>query len=95
MIPASASAYTYTYVVLGELLAWVIGWSLILEYSLVVSAVAVGWSGCLAAADLLVPFSRMADPCPGDRGRFATERFTSPALSQLRRSSSSPSSPAS
>jgi APA family basic amino acid/polyamine antiporter len=44
MIPASGSAYTYTYVVLGELLAWVIGWSLILEYSLVVSAVAVGWS---------------------------------------------------
>jgi basic amino acid/polyamine antiporter, APA family len=45
MIPASGSAYTYTYVVLGELLAWVVGWSLILEYSLVVSAVAVGWSG--------------------------------------------------
>jgi basic amino acid/polyamine antiporter, APA family len=45
MIPASGSAYTYSYVVLGELLAWVVGWSLILEYSLVVSAVAVGWSG--------------------------------------------------
>jgi APA family basic amino acid/polyamine antiporter len=45
MIPASGSAYTYTYVVIGELLAWIIGWSLILEYSLVVSAVAVGWSG--------------------------------------------------
>jgi basic amino acid/polyamine antiporter, APA family len=45
MIPASGSAYTYTYVVLGELLAWIVGWALILEYSLVVSAVAVGWSG--------------------------------------------------
>jgi len=45
MIPASGSAYTYTYVVLGELLAWIVGFSLILEYSLVVSAVAVGWSG--------------------------------------------------
>jgi basic amino acid/polyamine antiporter, APA family len=45
MIPASGSAYTYTYVVLGELIAWFVGWSLILEYSLVVSAVAVGWSG--------------------------------------------------
>ena len=45
MIPASGSAYTYTYVVIGELLAWFVGWSLILEYSLVVSAVAVGWSG--------------------------------------------------
>jgi APA family basic amino acid/polyamine antiporter len=45
MIPASGSAYTYTYVVFGELLAWFVGWSLILEYSLVVSAVSVGWSG--------------------------------------------------
>jgi basic amino acid/polyamine antiporter, APA family len=45
MMPASGSAYTYSYAALGELLAWVIGWSLILEYSLVVSAVAVGWAG--------------------------------------------------
>ena len=45
MIPASGSAYTYSYVVFGELLAWMIGVALILEYSLVVSAVAVGWSG--------------------------------------------------
>jgi APA family basic amino acid/polyamine antiporter len=45
MIPASGSAYTYSYVVFGELLAWFVGWSLILEYSLVVSAVSVGWSG--------------------------------------------------
>ena len=45
LIPASGSAYTYSYVALGELLAWIVGWSLILEYSLVVSAVAVGWSG--------------------------------------------------
>jgi APA family basic amino acid/polyamine antiporter len=48
MIPASGSAYTYSYVVIGELVAWIIGWSLILEYSLVVSAVAVGWSGYAA-----------------------------------------------
>ncbi|MGQ0660097.1 amino acid permease [Sphingosinicella sp.] len=52
MYPASGSAYTYTYVVIGELLAWIVGWSLILEYSLVVSAVAVGWSGY--ASPLLV-----------------------------------------
>ncbi len=45
MMPASGSAYTYSYAALGEMLAWVIGWSLILEYSLVVSAVAVGWAG--------------------------------------------------
>ncbi|MGK2908619.1 MAG: amino acid permease [Sphingobium sp.] len=45
MMPAAGSAYTYSYAVLGELAAWVVGWCLILEYSLVVSTVAVGWSG--------------------------------------------------
>ena len=45
MIPASGSAYTYSYVVFGELIAWMIGVALVLEYTLVVSAVAVGWSG--------------------------------------------------
>ncbi|MER2251711.1 amino acid permease [Methylorubrum podarium] len=68
MIPVSGSAYTYSYVVLGELLAWIIGWSLILEYSLVVSAVAVGWSGY--AAPLLeglfgVPRALMQAPDAG------------------------------
>ncbi|KRA54123.1 amino acid permease [Pseudoxanthomonas sp. Root65] len=45
MMPAAGSAYTYSYGVLGEAIAWIVGWSLILEYSLVVSTVAVGWSG--------------------------------------------------
>ena len=45
MMPASGSAYSYSYSALGEIFAWVVGWSLILEYSLVVSTVAVGWSG--------------------------------------------------
>ena len=45
LIPAAGSAYTYSYAALGETLAWIVGWSLILEYSLVVSTVAVGWSG--------------------------------------------------
>lgn len=65
MIPASGGAYTYTYVVIGELIAWIIGWSLILEYSLVVSAVAVGWSGYAAPLlhDLLgIPLSLMQGP---------------------------------
>ena len=65
MIPASGSAYTYTYVVVGELLAWVVGWSLILEYSLVVSAVAVGWSGYAAPllqAAVGAPMSLMQGP---------------------------------
>lgn len=45
MMPTAGSAYSYSYVALGEMVAWVVGWSLILEYSLVVSTVAVGWSG--------------------------------------------------
>jgi APA family basic amino acid/polyamine antiporter len=45
LTPQAGSAYTYSYVTLGEGLAWVIGWSLILEYTLVCSAVSVGWSG--------------------------------------------------
>ncbi len=45
MIPASGSAYTYSYAVLGEPVAWFIGWDLLLEYALVVSVVAIGWSG--------------------------------------------------
>jgi len=45
MIPASGSAYTYSYATLGEIVAWVVGWSLLAEYTLVVATVAVGWSG--------------------------------------------------
>src|SRR5947199_7452439 len=45
MVPVSGSAYTYTYAVMGELLAWMVGWALILEYAVAASAVAVGWSG--------------------------------------------------
>ncbi|WP_174274137.1 amino acid permease [Sphingomonas bacterium] len=44
MVPISGSAYTYTYAVVGELLAWMVGWALILEYAVGASAVAVGWS---------------------------------------------------
>ena len=45
MVPVSGSAYTYTYAVLGELVAWVVGWALVLEYAVAASAVSVGWSG--------------------------------------------------
>ena len=44
MIPVAGSAYTYAYATMGELVAWIIGWDLILEYSLSSSSVAVGWS---------------------------------------------------
>lgn len=45
MIPVSGSAYTYSYVTLGEFIAWMIGWNLSLEYMISASAVAVSWSG--------------------------------------------------
>jgi len=45
MIPVAGSAYTYTYSVMGELLAWTVGWALVLEYAVAASAVSVGWSG--------------------------------------------------
>jgi APA family basic amino acid/polyamine antiporter len=45
MVPVSGSAYTYSYAVLGELIAWMVGWALILEYAVAAGAVAVGWSG--------------------------------------------------
>jgi APA family basic amino acid/polyamine antiporter len=45
MVPVSGSAYTYSYAVLGEVVAWMVGWALILEYAVAAGAVAVGWSG--------------------------------------------------
>jgi len=50
MVPLSGSAYSYAYVTLGELVAWIIGWSLVLEWGLAASAVAVSWSGYVQAA---------------------------------------------
>lgn len=47
LIPATGSAYTYGYAVLGEGVGWLIGWDLLLEYALIVAAVASGWSGYL------------------------------------------------
>jgi APA family basic amino acid/polyamine antiporter len=49
MIPVTGSAYTYSYAVLGELLAWIIGWDLLVEYALIVGVVAIGWSGYVQA----------------------------------------------
>lgn len=49
MIPVAGSAYTYAYATMGEFLAWIIGWDLILEYSLGASTVAVGWSGYIVS----------------------------------------------
>ncbi|HJZ41214.1 MAG TPA: amino acid permease [Bacteroidales bacterium] len=49
MIPISGSAYTYAYATLGEFVAWIIGWDLILEYLFASSTVAVGWSGYMVS----------------------------------------------
>ena len=59
MIPSAGSAYNYSYATLGELVAWIIGWDLVLEYMVGAIAVAIGWSGYLAnilkAAGLALP----------------------------------------
>jgi len=69
MMPAAGSAYTYSYAALGETLAWIVGWSLILEYSLVVSTVAVGWSGYFVGfmqwAGIHIPPALAAGPHAG------------------------------
>lgn len=69
MMPMAGSAYTYTYVALGELAAWFVGWALILEYTVVCSAVAVGWSGyatsVIRSAGWDVPEALLAGPAAG------------------------------
>jgi APA family basic amino acid/polyamine antiporter len=89
MIPICGSAYTYGYATLGELLAWIIGWDLILEYMFAASTVAVGWSGyvvsflkdmgiVIPAQFTLAPYKHVA---PADAGwnvwRLFTEGWTS------------------
>ena len=63
------SAYGYAYATLGEIVAWVIGWALMLEYGMAVSAVAVGWSGylnnALTAAGLELPQALLTAPHAG------------------------------
>ncbi|MBV8615972.1 MAG: amino acid permease, partial [Acetobacteraceae bacterium] len=49
MIPVAGSAYTYAYATVGEIVAWIIGWDLILEYAMGAATVAVGWSGYLVS----------------------------------------------
>jgi APA family basic amino acid/polyamine antiporter len=66
MIPIAGSAYTYGYATLGEIFAWIIGWDLILEYSVGAMAVAVGWSGYvvsfLRGVGIVVPPEIVASP---------------------------------
>jgi APA family basic amino acid/polyamine antiporter len=69
-IPVSGSAYTYAYATLGEIVAWIIGWDLILEYGVSVAAIAVGWGGNLnvfldAAFHVSLPDAISAPPEDG------------------------------
>jgi APA family basic amino acid/polyamine antiporter len=69
MMPVAGSAYTYSYAVIGELIAWIVGWSLILEYTVVCAAVAVGWSayaaGVIHSLHLGIPDALLAGPQAG------------------------------
>jgi APA family basic amino acid/polyamine antiporter len=83
MIPVAGSAYTYAYATLGEIIAWIIGWDLILEYAVSNMAVAVGFSGYLKdvldnAFGLHLP-SQFAGP-PIVEGQFTGAWFNLPAL---------------
>jgi APA family basic amino acid/polyamine antiporter len=68
-VPISGSAYAYGYATLGEFVAWVIGWDLILEYAFGAATVAVGWSGNVVSllADLGISFPAAFSAAPGTR----------------------------
>jgi APA family basic amino acid/polyamine antiporter len=72
LIPVSGSAYTYTYATIGELIAWIIGWDLILEYALGVGTVSVGWSGYVGSllTDLHVHLPFAWTHAPGVGGKL-------------------------
>jgi len=88
MMPMSGSAYTYAFATLGEFIAWIIGWDLILEYLFAASTVAVGWSGYVVSflkdVGIHIPPAFMAAPynhaAPPDAGwnlwRLFTEGWT-------------------
>lgn len=69
MVPVSGSAYTYTYGVMGEAMAWVVGWALVLEYAVAAGAVSVGWSGymngLLTSAGMELPRALKTGPMDG------------------------------
>ncbi len=70
MVPVAGSVYTYSYVTLGEIWAWIIGWDLILEYLVIVAAVAIGWSNyfveIFSSIGIILP-SALVNP-PGVEG---------------------------
>jgi APA family basic amino acid/polyamine antiporter len=86
-VPIAGSAYTYAYATLGEFVAWVIGWDLILEYALGAATVAVGWSGNLVSLlqDFGIVFPAIVSAAPGTvipqpDGGSITAAFNLPAV---------------
>ncbi|MFZ0857133.1 MAG: amino acid permease, partial [Candidatus Acidiferrales bacterium] len=67
LLPIAGSAYTYGYATLGEFVAWIIGWALVLEYAFGAATVAVGWGGyvCSFLQDLGIPFPAALSYAPG------------------------------
>jgi basic amino acid/polyamine antiporter, APA family len=67
-VPVAGSAYTYAYATLGEIVAWIIGWDLVLEYSLGATTVAIGWSGYVVSLlqDFGIPLTRRFASSPFD-----------------------------
>ncbi|SFJ62167.1 amino acid permease [Thermoflavimicrobium dichotomicum] len=80
-VPVSGSAYTYSYATLGEIVAWIIGWDLVLEYLFAVSSVSVGWSGyfqhLLSGFGIQLPTALTAAPkaIPGVKTIFNLPAF--------------------
>lgn len=69
-VPIAGSAYTYSYATMGELIAWIIGWDLILEYAVGAGAVSIGWSGYIvdflkSALGITLPKALTASPFSG------------------------------
>jgi APA family basic amino acid/polyamine antiporter len=75
-VPIAGSAYTYAYATMGEIVAWIIGWDLILEYSMGAATVAIGWSGYvvsfLADFGIVVPAAYADAPLAFDNGGWQT-----------------------
>ncbi|MDX2083008.1 MAG: amino acid permease [Rickettsiales bacterium] len=69
MVPVAGSAYTYSYAILGEFVAWLVAWGLILEYTVAASTVAAGWSGyfigILKSGDIIIPEALTKVPSDG------------------------------
>lgn len=72
MIPVAGSAYTYSYFTMGELVAWIIGWDLVLEYAVAAVAISISWSKyfCIMMSDIGYALPTELTACPAEGGAF-------------------------